>query len=414
MNWGDFRRVFKGVASKALTAHEVNPTVSNGHEFQGVNRLSQLLGTDRRDEMPATYMLLADDPEDDIIIRSTATWYDSRANDPSRPAEWRLYYPAAAGQIQSRMAVGDLMVIAVTPKDHALILLAPAGSGRAHQLRILFGLNDDPADRFSVQPFEQARPLDFLAAAILEELGIGKADGPAGTEGALVHSMASELVDEYPESLPAGVAVSALVRARVPGVSRTEDPDGALLKWMEIEAAVYRAWEDRKIERRLIVGFVSADGHADVEGFRKFAMFLRQSRVSRAGGALQYHFRDLLDARHIKYVMEPRVDGGEIPDFLFPGLEEYRDPGFEASRLRMLAAKHTAKDRWRQVLNEAERIWPKHLLTLDSGVSAAQLRLMSEGRLTLVMPAGIRDRYRPGEAARIIAVNDFIAEVARL
>ena len=38
----------------------------------------------------------------------------------------------------------------------------------------------------------------------------------------------------------------------------------------------------------------------------------------------------------------------------------------------MLAVKTTAKDRWRQVLVEAERVETKHLLTLQEGISEIQ------------------------------------------
>jgi hypothetical protein len=150
-----------------------------------------------------------------------------------------------------------------------------------------------------------------------------------------------------------------------------------------------------------------------VEGFRRFSMSLRQSRVSRAGGALQYHFRDLLDERRIQYVMEPIVDGGESPDFLFPSLRDYENPEFPESRLRMVAAKFTAKDRWRQVLNEAKRIRPKHLLTLEAGISAKQLQLMASSDLILVTPNPVRQRYG-NQAPAILSVAQLLEELSKL
>ena len=52
----------------------------------------------------------------------------------------------------------------------------------------------------------------------------------------------------------------------------------------------------------------------------------------------------------------------------------------------MLAAKTCCKDRWRQVIHEAERITPKHLFTLQEGISAQQLTEMEEYKVVVVTP----------------------------
>ncbi len=416
MKWGDLGKLFAGVAWKRLTPHEVDPTVSNGHEFQGVNRLRDVLGTESAERLPTTYMLLKDEADDVETIRSWSKWYDSRANNPERSAEWRLYYPAEAGQIQAQMHDGDLMVLVVTRQRTLLVLMARKGSGRERELQLLFGIDDPEAGGLRMRRFDRSTPVDFLAASIMEELGLARPELPEDGDATIVQRLVDELVREYPDALPPGPTVAALVRSHIPGVDAVSDPDGALMRWIEAEAATYRAWEDRKIGRRLVDGFVDPDGRPDVEAFRRFSMSLRQSRVSRAGGALQYHFRELLDARRIRYVMEPVIDGGERPDFLFPGLREYEDESFPATRLRMVGAKFTAKDRWRQVLAEARRISPKHLLTLDAGISMPQRRLMMAASLILVMPREIRERYTLTVArdTSVLTINEFIHDVAGL
>jgi hypothetical protein len=57
----------------------------------------------------------------------------------------------------------------------------------------------------------------------------------------------------------------------------------------------------------------------------------------------------------------------------------------------MLAAKTTCKDRWRQILNEADRIPAKHLLTLQEGVSEGQFREMNDAGVRLVVPRALHD-----------------------
>jgi hypothetical protein len=414
MNWGDFRTLFKGVAWKRLTPHEVDASVSNGHEFQGVSTLRNLLGTETIERLTTTYMLLRDEQDDIETIHSWSSWYDSRRNQRHRSPEWRLYYPSEAGQIQAQMHDGDLMVLAPTRKGTLFILMAEKGSSREQELLRLFRIEESGTPQLSAVPFDESLSIDYVSASILDELGLVEDLEPAGSDSINVTSLVEELVGEYPESLPPGATVAALVRSRVTQIDAIADPDGALMRWIEVEAAVYRAWEDKKIERRLKEGFITAKGIHDIEGFRKFSMSLRQSRVSRAGGALQFHFRALLDARRVPYAMEPRVDGGELPDFLFPGLREYENPNYPADGLRMLAAKFTAKDRWRQVLNEAERIRIKHLLTLETGITPRQMSLMNRAQLLLVLPIPVLEKYPEIQRKGALSLASFINEVAHL
>src|SRR5690625_4439523 len=115
MNWGNIEKEYAGFGWKRLSSHEIDPKVSNGHEFQGVKALGELLGYEKLREIPTNYYLIEDDPEGNPVvadyIESHSSWYDSRERDAKRSAEWRLYYPAAAGRIQVRCRVGDLMVI---------------------------------------------------------------------------------------------------------------------------------------------------------------------------------------------------------------------------------------------------------------------------------------------------------------
>ena len=77
MNWGDFRQHFRGFAWKQLTPHEVDPGVSNGHEFQGVGRLRTILGTDEAERLPTTYVLLHDESDDVEVLSAWSKWYDA-------------------------------------------------------------------------------------------------------------------------------------------------------------------------------------------------------------------------------------------------------------------------------------------------------------------------------------------------
>lgn len=80
------------------------------------------------------------------------------------------------------------------------------------------------------------------------------------------------------------------------------------------------------------------------------------------------------------------TENNNKPDFLFPNGECYHNIVFPTDGLTMLGVKTSCKDRWRQVLNEAERIKDKHLFTLQPGISKNQLKEMKDAHLTLIVP----------------------------
>jgi hypothetical protein len=77
----------------------------------------------------------------------------------------------------------------------------------------------------------------------------------------------------------------------------------------------------------------------------------------------------------------------------------------------MLGAKSTLKDRWRQVLSEAQRIADKHLLTLEPGISENQTDEMQAKRLRLVVPRRLHGTFRLNQQAWLLDVAGFLATV---
>ena len=77
----------------------------------------------------------------------------------------------------------------------------------------------------------------------------------------------------------------------------------------------------------------------------------------------------------------------------------------------MLAVKTTCKDRWRQILNEADRIPNKHLLTLQEGVSENQFNEMKVAGVQLVIPAPLISSYPPSVRPHLQTLESFIGDV---
>jgi chaperone required for assembly of F1-ATPase len=89
--------------------------------------------------------------------------------------------------------------------------------------------------------------------------------------------------------------------------------------------------------------------------------------------------------------------------------------------LVMLGVKSTSKDRWRQVMTEADRIPQKHLCTLEAGISTKQtdemrrsLRRATKGHRSAMSlpPAGLHATYTSAQRSGLLSVADFV-EFAR-
>lgn len=395
---GLLAKYFDGVGVKRLSAVETSPARSNQHEFNGSRPLRQLLGDDDRRNIPARFVWLADEQEG-ITDDSTVSWYDSRRNHPSR-TEYRLYYPSNA--VTELMHEGDTFFLALRPDGTAMVIVTPAESTIQNQLLWMFGI-DQPELEFTVREIdEEAAQLDFAVRYILDEIGIEPEEPEADTLDALLA--------KFGDKFPGTREFSELARTSLPQVKPLDDPDSALMAWLEREEMLFRRLERRILAARLQAGFMAGDG-ADVDGFISFSLSVQNRRKSRAGLSLENHLGAIFDAHKIRFARGAVTENQNKPDFLFPGQVEYHDATFPAAHLTMLGAKSTCKDRWRQVLFEAVRINDKHLLTLEPGISENQTDAMREKRLQLVLPAGLHETYRDSQRAWLMKVADFVGLV---
>ena len=80
-------------------------------------------------------------------------------------------------------------------------------------------------------------------------------------------------------------------------------------------------------------------------------------------------------------------------------------------KLTMLGVKTTCKDRWRQVLAEANRIEHKHLLTFEAAISTNQTDEMHTKNLQLVVPRRLHESYTENQRTWLMDVSSFISLV---
>ncbi|WP_103174924.1 type II restriction endonuclease [Paracoccus sp. SY] len=403
---GLLSRHFIGAGAKMLKGTEVDPTVSRGHEFQGVDIFRAFVGTpDARETIPVTYLWMDDEQDVPLRLDLTGTWYNSRKEKTHRPAEYRLYYPAAAEGVVHRARAGDTLFLCMTAKRRVLAILCPADSSIEQKLLWLFGLRLDADFSLNQRNILQDgdRNLDLAARYILDELGI-EAEEP---EPAAVDQMVAKFGTVFPST----TIFSEFARRSLKTVDPLADPDGALIAWMEQEEALFRHMERLVVEQRLRAGFIE-EGAADVEGFLSFSLSVQNRRKSRAGYAFAHHVEAVLKAWKIRYKREATTEKRNAADFLLPGEAEYADLTYPAEQLRILAVKTTCKDRWRQVLSEAHRIAEKHLLTLEPAISRTQTAEMQSQKLQLIVPKSLHETYHADQQIWLVDFLYFLSEVS--
>ena len=250
-----------------------------------------------------------------------------------------------------------------------------------------------------IQPNEDIQ-LGYAALTLLDDLGI-EAIGPEPDAFGL-------LVDRYGIDFPDTRELSQFARNTLDNIDPLVSPDHALVAWMDHEQALFHYMERHIVKTRLQNGFAGGNDAIDVDGFFKFATSVVNRRKSRAGSALGHHVEAVLNAHGVRYVREARTENSKRPDFLFPGQAEYNNLAYPSAMLTMLGAKRTCKDRWRQVLSEANRIVNKHLLTLEPSISIPQTNEMRAANLQLVVPHHLFASYQPEQRDWLMDVAGFI------
>lgn len=179
-------------------------------------------------------------------------------------------------------------------------------------------------------------------------------------------------------------------------------PDTQLLKWIDTEYALFRSFEEKFYAPIYSVPF------SNCQELVKFSNIILNRRKSRAGKSLEHHLATVFNATKLEYEEQVITEDNKKPDFIFPSGEAYHNLLFPADKLVFLGAKTTCKDRWRQVLNEANRIEIKYLFTLQQGISKNQLREMRHENLKLVVPAPYLSSFDKEFQAEIETLSSFV------
>lgn len=394
MKRGHLSEYFTGVAVKHLSAVEADMFRSHQHEFNGVEGLKRLFGEAQgKQQFPARFIYLNDHDDEPVVSEGFLTWYDAREKHPTR-SEHRLYFPTTT--VSECAAEGDLLVIGRRPDGAVLVVIAENGTTIANQVQWLFGVSDLTHPGYSVREeleTEQDR-IAFASRLILETIGVA-VEPPPDTH-------LDDILRRFGANFPPTREFSEYARSTVPDIRPADGSDAALMAWMEREEILFRTLERHLISDRLSKGFSD-----DVDGFIAFSLSVQNRRKSRVGYALENHLDSLFTALGLRFSRTAVTENKSKPDFLFPGASEYHNPAFDPLNLTMLGVKSSCKDRWRQVLAEADRIPQKHLLTLETSISSNQTDEMQAKALQLVLPKPLHTTYSATQQAWLLDIETF-------
>jgi len=396
MKRGSLSQYFDWVVRKKLSQVETNPKKSNQHELNATKPIKSRLGQNRREFI--TEFLYFEGEQAGITDSGTLTYYDARENHPIR-TEHRIYYNS--NEVTRLMEVDDTLFLALRPDGTAMFIVASATSVMAERLSWLFGISDHAKLEFDFKDFnsDENSELDFLSRQILDTLAIEYEDPHA--------DKLDTIIERFGLKFPKTKEFSDLARLSLPEIDARDDPDFALIAWLDHEEAMFRRLEKRIVSERLMKGFTE-NGEADVDAFIKFSLSVQNRRKSRMGHSLENHISAALNANEILYASQFKTIKGKKPDFVFPSAEAYADEKHPVELLTMLASKSSCKERWSQVLSEAERITQKHLLTLDPGIPEATTMIMQNSNLQLVVPTNRHTAYTKAQRGWLISFGDFI------
>lgn len=384
--------VFEAIAHKRLSSVDIPGKGSNQHEANGSSSLKDFFGIQSAKKGRINWRYFADDVEP-AFEENNFTFYDARAKSSARTGrtEWRLYY---SGDFLFRANVDDLLVLARTRSKDYFGLVFQHGSAWWRAAQELFQIHSSQGefDEISTNDLDKTQ-LEFLGRQILSELGFDDLLPVTKSDEDIV-------IEKFGDKFPTTLEMSNFARTMTE--CDLNHVDETLTRWLEREEQLFRALESTIIGKRISLGFDSVDE------FIAFSLSVQNRRKSRMGHAFQNHLAAIFEKKKLRFTAQARTEASNRPDFIFPGEVEYSDPKFDAALLTMLGVKSTSKDRWRQILAEADRIPNKHLCTLEAGISTKQTDEMSRQKLTLVVPLGLHATYTAKQQGDLLSLDAFI------
>lgn len=407
---------FAGVVGKRLAVVEcVAEGVSNQQELNAGRAVRELLGGSRLQNHPCHYLYLDTDGTIVEDERKTITYYDARQNQPHRAAEYRLTYPNSVATMAQRARAGDLCWLVRHAREAMgiTVIVTPPESGVAIRLDRILGTGLQPHD--PVEPHQKGRVFDAgtlqFEDDFVDEDDLGLLE-ILGVEVEVRHQdhVQAAIALFGGEKHPTALEFSTFARSRCVTADPVEDPDRTLYDWYTFTYDLFLGYEEHLLQPVLDGHFANQE-HIDVHQFFQVAKRLTNSRFSRAGGSFEAQVSALFSALGINYTAQSKgLPDGSKPDFLLPGRRYYDSPDPDVLPLvTFLGAKTTTRERWLQLVAEAQLVDTRHMMTMDKGLNRSKVETMGKKNVVPVLPRPVVDEYYANKpwSSNFMSVREF-------
>jgi len=180
------------------------------------------------------------------------------------------------------------------------------------------------------------------------------------------------LFDEFKENVPANnVLCKQAADIVLAGKSIDVIKNDFSLFFEAMQDEIYQQYliAQEHAGQKLIDLQVAQQGAVCFAEMDKLFMSIFQSRKSRAGKAFEYIIKELLTRLSYPFSEQVDIDGAK-PDFVMPSEQYFKDKPLDSI---IFTAKRTLRERWRQVVTEANKGYGYFLATLDAGVTRSQI-----------------------------------------
>ena len=385
----------KRITYKRLSNVDCDSNSSNQHEIGG-GQLKTIYGNVDKKNFKNKIIYLCDKEEDNCSEYVKLSFYDVRVKNKNRSSEFRLVYQK---NIPMKMAqMGDLIFFIKAihnKKEIDFIVIIKKDSTTEEQIKWLFGLENSLfSNKFDTKSTLE-KEINFLSAKIFNYLQI-EIDRSNS-------NYLDGLLENFGQEFPSTKVFTEYAISLVPNAEPLDDADDALIKYHDMEEILFKTLEKHLVEKKINEGTIDS-----ADELIEFALSILNRRKSRAGHSFENILIYIFQKHKLSFSNNGITENNNKPDFIFPGVEQYHDSGFDKKKLVMLAAKTSLRDRWRQIIPEANNIHIKHLITLEPSISKNQTNQIFAKDIILVIPKEIQSTFNKSQNNKIIDLNFFI------
>jgi len=157
----------------------------------------------------------------------------------------------------------------------------------------------------------------------------------------------------------------------------------------QMQDEIYATYLDvqRSSGQKVIDTQIRNNGSVDFDELDKFFLSISQSRKSRAGKAFEFIIEEMLNRLGYPFSDQVVIDGAK-PDYVMPSEDHFRQKPLDSI---IFTAKRTLRERWRQVVTEANKGYGYYLATIDEKITKSQIEQAESHKIYIVVPQTLKD-----------------------